>query len=201
KLNRASRTGEWLVAVPRGTAATERQQRAFRRWHFLDHVIEIGPGTQQPQAPTGRFPSRVHVNEDRDDFRFRICVDLSVLFAAAATHRDHVRAIRKGHVKFLLKGLAKLVASHLLDQLRKRGAVGYLAQRETAGSCNFRIIFVDGRARGGLYKFGNDQEVEWFTAKRRVPEPLQIEHRKHRRTLHEQIGIARWIFLRSRAGT
>src|SRR6266403_4097102 len=190
KLNRAAWTGERDVAVPRVTAATERQQRAFGRWHFLDHVIEIGPGTQQPQASAGRFPSRVHVNEDRDDFRFRICVDLPVLLAAAAADRDHVRAIRKIHVKFLLKGLAKLGASHLLDQLRKCWAVCYLAQRETAGTRNFGIIVVDRAARVGLYKFRNDQKLEWLAGKRRRPEFLQIEHRKHRRTLHEHTGIS-----------
>src|SRR6266403_275158 len=97
---------------------------------------------------------------------------------------------RNNRVKFLLKGLAKLGASHLLDQLRKCWAVGYLAQRETAGTRNFGIIVVDRAARVGLYKFRNDQKLEWLAGKRRRPEFLQIEHRKHRRTLHEHTGIS-----------
>ena len=117
-------------------------------------------------------------------------MDLPVLFAAAAAHRDHVRPIRKIHVKFLLKGLAKLVASHLLDQLRKRGAVGYLAQRKAAGPADPWIVFLDRRARFGLDELWNNQKIEWLTRKRRVPKSLQIEHRKHWPTLHEEAGIS-----------
>src|SRR5207249_3875313 len=79
---------------------------------------------------------------------------------------------------------------HLLDQLRKRGAVGYLAQRKAAGPADPWIVFLDRRARLGLDELWNDQKIEWLTRERRVPKSVQIEHRKHWPTLHEEAGIS-----------
>ena len=69
KLNDAAWTGERLMTVPRVTAATERQQGSFGRRHFENRIVQIVSGTEQSKPATSRLPPRIHIDEDRDDFR------------------------------------------------------------------------------------------------------------------------------------
>src|SRR5262249_47876398 len=93
KLNHATRPRERLVTVPRIIASAERPQPPFRWRNLENHVVEIISGTKQPKPTTGRFPTRVHIDQDRDDFRLRIGMDFAVFFAATTAHGDHVGSI------------------------------------------------------------------------------------------------------------
>ena len=95
------------MAVPGIIAATERQQRPFRRRDFENHVIEIVSRTKQSQPATSGLPPRIHIDQDRDDFRLRVSVDFAVFFAATAAHGDHVGPIREIHVEFLFEGVSE----------------------------------------------------------------------------------------------
>ena len=68
ELNHTAWAGERLMTMPRIIAAAEREQRAFGRGDFENHVVEIVSGAEQPQPATGRFPPGVHVDQDSDDF-------------------------------------------------------------------------------------------------------------------------------------
>src|SRR3954471_11339694 len=181
KLNHSTRTCERLVAMPRIIAATECQQGAFRWRDFDNHVVNTVSRAQQPKLPAGGFPSGIHINQNRDDFRLRIGMDSAVFFAATAAHRDHVGPVRQIDSELFLERLPKLVATHLLHQLCKSRAVSDIPQRKAAGPIDFRIIVVDRRARFGLHKFRNNQKFKWLAGKRRPAESFQIEHRNHAR--------------------
>jgi len=115
ELYRPARAGKRLVTMPRIIAPSECQQCAFGWRHFENHIVQIVPGAQQAKASPGRFPARIHIDKDRDDLRLRIGVDFAVLFAAAAAHCNHVRAIRQIHIELFLEHVAELFAAHLLD--------------------------------------------------------------------------------------
>jgi len=128
---------------------------------------------------TGRFPSRIHVNKDGDDLRIRIGVDFTVFLTTTSAHGDHIGTITKIDVKFLLKRLAKLFASHLFDQPRKGRAISYLAQRKATRPGNLRIIRIDCRTCIGLNKLWNNQKLKGLAGERRGAKSLQIKHRNH----------------------
>src|SRR5262249_36244311 len=120
ELNDATRARKRLVPVPWLISATGSQQRPFLRPNPQNHILEIVSRTKQSEPATGRFPSRIHIDQDRDDFRLRVSVDFAVFFATTAAHCDHVGPIRQVEAELVLKRLTKLIASHLLDQLCKR---------------------------------------------------------------------------------
>ena len=117
-------------------------------------------------------------------------MDFAVLFAATASHGDHVWAICQVDIEFFLERFAELFAAHFSDERCKCRSIFNLAQRKAACAVNLGVVVVDGQARFRSYKFRDDQKLEWFTDKRRPAKPLQIQHRKHRRTLHEHTGIS-----------
>src|SRR5512143_2609399 len=94
ELNHASWTGEQLVAMPRIITTTECQQRPFDWRDLENHVIQIVSRAEQSKPATGRFPTCIHVDQDRDDFCLRVSVDFPVLFAATAAHGDHIWSVR-----------------------------------------------------------------------------------------------------------
>src|SRR5213075_2171676 len=102
--------------MPRIIAATERQQRPFRWRNFENHVVEIVSGSEQPKPTTSGLPPSIHIDQNRDDFRLRVSVNLAVFFAATTAHGDHVGPIRQVDAELFLKRVAKLFASHLLDE-------------------------------------------------------------------------------------
>ena len=61
--------GKGLVAMPRIVAAFERQERPLYRRYFEDHVIQIVSRLQKSQLASDTFPARVHVEQNRDNFR------------------------------------------------------------------------------------------------------------------------------------
>src|SRR4029077_8531427 len=184
--------GKRLVTVPRIIAAAKRQQRAFGWRNFENDVFQIRAGSQQAKLAAGRFPIRIHVNKNSDDLCLRIGVDLTIFLAATSAHGDHVRAIGEIDVKFCLERLAKLLAAHLLNQLRKRGAISHLSKRKATRPGNLGIIRIDRSARLSLYKLWNNQKLKRFTGERRGAKSLEIKHRNHRATLHKNSGTARW---------
>ena len=78
------------------------------------------PERSNRKPATSGLPPRIHIDQDRDDFCLRVSVDFAVFFAATAAHGDHVGPIRRDRtLNFSSKALAKLIASHLLDELCK----------------------------------------------------------------------------------
>src|SRR6266536_6379392 len=119
-------------------------------------------------------------------------MDFAVLFAATASHGDHVWAIRQVDIEFFLERFAEFIAAHFSDERCECRPIFNLAQRKAACTVNLGVVVIDGEACYRTYKFRDDQKLEWFTDKRRPAKTLQIQHRKHRRTLHENSVIARW---------
>src|SRR5919109_2278214 len=195
KLNDTAGSGERLVAVPRIIAATKRQQRAFGWRDLENHVFEIVSGAEQPKLTTSRLPPRIHVDQDRNDFGFRVGVNLAVFFAATAPHGDHVGPIRQIDTELFLKRLAEFVAAHLFDEFCKGRSVTDLTKRKAPGPVYFGIIVVYRRAHIRLHKFRNNQEFERLAGQRCGAEPLQIQHRNHGATLHADAKMARWNFV------
>src|SRR2546427_4473413 len=181
ELNHPAGPEERFMAVPRIITTPECEQRPARRGHFKDHVFEVSARTQQPEPATTGFPRPVHVNEDGDDLRLGVGVNLAIFLAATSAHGDHVWAGGQIDVEFFLKRFAKLVAAHLLDEPRKGRPITDLAQRKTAGAANLGIILVDCCARLGSYKLRNNQKIKRLASERRAAEPLQSERRKHER--------------------
>ena len=164
ELNNAARTGEWFVTVPRIIAAAKRQQRAFGWRDFQNEVFQIRPGSQQAKLAARRFPSRIHVNKNSDDLCLRIGVYLTIFLATTSAHGDHVRSIGQIDVEFCLERFAKLLAAHLLDQLRKCRAVSHRLEAE---SCP------PGQPRDNPYQL------------QRGPQPLQTLEQLRTQTAHE----------------
>src|SRR5229473_907044 len=181
ELNHPAGPIERLMAVPRIFTTPECEQRSAGRGNFNDHLLEVSARTQQPEPATRAFPRPVHVNEDGDDLRRGVGVNLAIFLAATSAHGDHVWAGGQIDVEFFLKRFAKLVAAHLLDEPRKGRPITDLAQRKAAGAANLGIILVDCWARLGFYKLRNHQKIKRLASERRAPEPLQIECRKHER--------------------
>src|ERR1044071_7680971 len=125
--------------MPRIVGATKGQKCPFRRRDLENHVVEIVSGTEQPKPATSRLPPRIHIDQDRDDFRLRISVNFAVFFTATAADGDHIRPIREIDAELFLKRLAKLIAAHFLNQLCKCSAVTDLTQRKAAGPVYFGI--------------------------------------------------------------
>ena len=106
-------------------------------------------------------------------------MDFTVFLATTSAHGDHIGTITKIDVKFLLKRLAKLFASHLFDQPRKGRAISYLAQRKATRPGNLGIIRIDCRTCIGLNKLWNNQKLKGLAGERRGAKSLQIKHRNH----------------------
>src|SRR5207248_6746402 len=172
ELNDPAWAGKRSVTVPRITAAAKRQQRAFRWRHFENDVFQIRPGSQQAKLAARRFPGRIHVNENSDDLCLRIGVDLTIFLATTSADGDHVRAIGQIDVKFRLERFAKLLAAHLLDQLRKRRAISHLSKREATRPDNLGIILIDCSARLTLYKLWDNQKLKRLPSERRGAKSL-----------------------------
>src|SRR5437764_427396 len=192
ELNDPAWAGKRSVTVSRIIAAAKRQQRAFGWRHFENDVFQIRPGSQQAKLDARRFPSRIHVNKNSDDLCLGIGVDLTIFLATTAANGDHVRAISQIDVKFCLERFAKLLAAHLLDQLRKRRAISHLSKVKATRPGNLGIILIDCSARLSLYKLWNNKELKRFTGERRGAKSLEIKHRNHTARLHKNSGTARW---------
>src|SRR5580692_6916705 len=108
--------GEGLVAMPRIVGPFERQQRSLGRGHLHDHVVEVISRFEQAQAAAGILPSRVHVNEDRNDLAFRIGVDPSILRAALTANRCRGRPPCELEAELLFERLAEVVALQFGDE-------------------------------------------------------------------------------------
>src|SRR5215831_1361784 len=104
------------MPMPRIIAATKRQQCPFSWRDLENHVVEIVSGTEQSKPAARRFPSCIHIDQDRDNFCLRVSVDFAVFFAATAAHGDHIGPIRQINVELFFERLAKYATAHFLDE-------------------------------------------------------------------------------------
>ena len=122
-LDRAARPVKWLMAMPGIVAAPEANQGPIFWRHFDDEVIEIRARAEQPEAAAGPLPSRVHVDQNGDDFACRVGMDLTVLLRTSAPHREHDRPATQVDSELALERLPHDLPSQLLDQGSERRTV------------------------------------------------------------------------------
>src|ERR1700730_14080003 len=129
--------------MPRVVAALKREERAFLRRHFEDHVIEIVTRSQQTQPAADALPFRIHVDQPRDYFCLRIGMDFSILLRAAPPRGDHSGPACQIDGEFALKCSTEFRAIEIVDELLKLRPESHLTQRKAAGLRNLWVIIVD----------------------------------------------------------
>jgi hypothetical protein len=164
-----------LVAMPGIVRALEREQGSLGRGHFHDHIVEVVGRFQEAQAAAGILPTRVHVNEDRDDLALRIGMDASILLAALTANRRRGRPPGEIEAELRFEGIAEFVALQLGDELAERGSIGKLCDGKAPALGDLRIVCVDFCARLGPDKAGNDEIFERLPDQRRRFQGFQVE--------------------------
>src|SRR6266513_4463811 len=109
---------ERLVSVPavRGDLEDEAASGVGR---YLGGVAgQVVVVVEEPQAPFGRAPAGVQVQQPGDELGFGIGVDPAVLFPGAAANREHRRPVLEIHAEALADQVPELGAVHLGHERR-----------------------------------------------------------------------------------
>src|SRR5882672_3098630 len=110
---------ERLVSVPAVRGDLE-DQAASGVGRYLGGVArEVVVVVEEPQAPFGRAPAGVQVEQHGDQLGFRIGVDPAVLFPRAAANREHRRPVLEIHAQALADEIPERDAVHLLHERRE----------------------------------------------------------------------------------
>src|SRR6266478_5715329 len=104
---------EGLVPVPAVGRDLE-DQAASGVGRYLGGVAsQVVVVVEEPQAPLGRAPAGVQVEQHGDQLGFRIGVDPAVLFPRAAANREHRRPALEIHAQALADQVPQFGAVHL----------------------------------------------------------------------------------------
>src|SRR5437773_8827718 len=180
---------ERLVPVPAVGRDLE-DQAASGVGRYLGGVArEVVVVVEEPQAPLGRAPTGIQVEENRDELRLRIGVDLAVLLSGPAADGEHRRPPIQIHAETLAEQVPQFRAVHLVDQRREPARVQNRLGREASALGNVGEALDDVRKDLGPDQVVYDQIGKGLRDQGSLPERFGVQHVPHRR---DSIPLRRW---------
>ena len=175
ELDHAALAFEGQMAVPGAVGTQKGDERAVGRRNFDGHIVDVFTRTKETEAAAGIVPRGIQVEQHGDNFAGGIVVDLAVVRAATAAHRDGGGAAGEVHAKFFLEGFAKFRGLQRVNHGLEAGAEFYGIQREAARLRDAGIIGIDAAERLGLHEIAEDKVLVGRAFKRRCVKSFEIE--------------------------
>src|SRR6266496_5623159 len=119
ELDRAPLALERLVPVPAVRRDLEDQAPSGLGGHFRGVRSQVPVVVEEPEAPFGRAPGRVQVEQHGDELGFGIGMDPAVFLPRAAANRKHRMSVPQIHAEALADQVPQLDAVHLPHERRE----------------------------------------------------------------------------------
>jgi hypothetical protein len=175
ELDDAALAFERQMAVPGTVGTQESDERAVGRRDFDGHVVDVVTRAKKTEAAAGIVPGGIQVEQHGNNFAGGIVVNLAVVRAAAAAHRDGGGTAGEVHAKFFLEGFAKFFRLKRIDHGLEAGTEFDGIEREAARLRDAGIIGIDAAERLGLYKVTKDKMFVGSALERRGVKSFEIE--------------------------
>src|SRR5882672_12353314 len=148
---------EGLVSVPAVRRDLE-DQAAARVGRYLGRVTgQVVVVVQQTQAPFGRAPAGIQVEQDGDELRFRIGVDAAVFRSRSAAHGEHRRPVLQVHAEPLADQVPQLETVHLVHERGEAARIRDRFGRKAATLSDMRKALDDLRQHLGADEVVDDE--------------------------------------------
>src|SRR6202050_127807 len=163
------------MPVPGAVETQEGDERAVGRRNFDRHIVDVVTRAKKAEAAAGIVPRGIQVEQHGDNFAGGIVVDLAVVRAATAAHRDSGGTAGEVYAEFFLEGFAKFRGLQRVNHGLEAGAEFNGIKREAARLRDAGIIGIDAAERLGLHEIAEDKVLVGRAFKRRCVKSFEIE--------------------------